>query len=303
MRSIARAGLAGAALLLAACTATSPAMTAVAAADDRDPYLWLEDVEGERALAWVRERNRVSEGELTRRADFAATRDQVLEILNSRERIPYVQRAGGMVYNLWTDEKNARGLLRRTTLADYRTPGPKWETVLDIDALGAAEKVSWVWGGMQCVPARIEADEDRCLVALSRGGSDAKVWREFDLKRKAFVDGGFALPEAKSDVTWIDRDTLYVGTDFGPGSMTASGYPRIVKRWNRGTPLAQATTVYEARADDVAASAAVDHSAGHETHVFERAPDFFRTESFVLRGGQLVRVDKPDLAVLHVDRG
>jgi len=302
MNSLARAAsFLLAALLAAACSSPNPTMIS-SNNDSADPYLWLEDVEGDRALTWVRERNRASEGEITHRPDFESTREQLLQILQSRERIPYVQRAGGQVYNLWTDEKNPRGLLRRTTLADYATRDPHWEPVLDVDALGAAEHVSWVWGGMQCVPASTEAQENRCLVSLSRGGSDAKVYREFDLDRKAFVDGGFTLPEAKSDVAWIDRDTIYVGTDFGAGSMTTSGYPRTFRRWQRGTPLAQAPTVFEVKAGDVAAGVSIEHSPGFETHLFERAIDFFRSENFVLRGDKLVRIDKPELAVLHLNR-
>jgi prolyl oligopeptidase len=299
MRSTFCAGVVAAAALATACT-TNPPMTPTPA--DPDPYLWLEEVGGERPLAWARERNAASEGELTGRADFNTTRDEVFQILNSRERIPYVQRAGGMVYNLWTDEANKRGLLRRTTLDDYRSARPRWEPVLDIDKLGEAEHVSWVWGGMNCVPARSEAEEDRCILGLSRGGSDAKVFREFDLKRKAFVEGGFALPEAKSELAWIDRDHVYVGTDFGPGSLTKSGYPRVFKRWERGTPLAHAATVFEAREDDVSAGVSIDHSPGFGTHVFSRAVDFFRSEDFVLRDGQLARIDKPELAVLHLQR-
>ncbi len=300
MMSLSRAGFVLATALLAACATTTPTMTTASA--DTDPYLWLEDVLGDRALAWVRERNALSEGELTRRPEFAATRDQVLEILDSRDRIPYVQRAGGMVYNLWTDEKNPRGLLRRTTLQDYRNAHPRWEPVLDVDELGRKESVSWVWGGMSCVPARTEAAEDRCMVGLSRGGSDAKVYREFDLASTSFVPGGFALPEAKSRLAWIDRDHLYVGTDFGPGTMTRSGYARLVKRWQRGTPLAQAVTVFEVQESDVAASVSIDHSPGFGTHVFERAIDFFGSESFVLQGGKAVRIDRPELASLYLER-
>lgn len=251
---------------------------AMSADDDTDPYLWLEDVQGERALAWVRERNAETLGELRARPDFEPTRQQLLSILNAKDRIPAVRRIGERLYNLWQDGTHKRGLWRRTTLAEYRQAAPTWETVLDLDALSAAENENWVWGGAACLGPAYR----RCLVSLSRGGADAVVVREFDLVDKAFVDGGFTLPEAKSDVTWIDLDTLYVGTDFGPGSMTASGYPRIVKRWRRGTPLASAAMVYEGRADDVAASVSVDRTPGFARTVFARALDFYRQQRFLL---------------------
>ena len=227
-----------AAWLLCAAAATLPslAMPAEATAPD-DPYLWLEDVQGDKALAWVRERNAETQKLLSAREDFAPTREKLLAVLNSQDRIPAVSRRGDWLYNLWQDADHKRGLWRRATLAEYRKPAPQWETVIDLDALGAAEKENWVWGGAEC----LGPDYRRCLVSLSRGGADAKVIREFDTVAKRFVDGGFALPEAKSDVAWIDADTLIVGTDFGPGSMTDSGYPRVLKRWKRGTPLAGAT--------------------------------------------------------------
>ncbi|MGZ5179445.1 MAG: prolyl oligopeptidase family serine peptidase [Ramlibacter sp.] len=259
-----------------------------------DPYLWLEAVEDPRALAWVREHNAVTETLLGAQPGFAADEARLLEILNSRDRIPYVRRIGAHVYNFWTDDAHPRGLWRRTTLADYRRAQPAWETVLDVDALGRAEGASWVWAGAIPVPSRTEAGIDRCLVQLSRGGSDAHVTREFDLATRRFVADGFTLPEAKSSCRWIDRDTLYVATDFGPGSMTASGYPRVIKRWRRGTPLAAAQTVFEARPEDVHADVWVEHLPGGRTrHFFTRAIDFYREEEFVLAEGGLQRIDKP----------
>ena len=175
----------------------------------------------------------------------------MLAILDSKERIPYVAKHGHYYYNFWRDEKNVRGLWRRTTLDEYRKPEPDWEVVLDLDKLAAQEKENWVWKGY----APLYPTYDRCLVFLSRGGADATVAREFDLATKAFVPDGFYLPEAKSDVSWRDRDTLYVGTDFGPGSLTTSGYPRIIKEWKRGTPLSQARQVFEGKPEDVSVSA------------------------------------------------
>ncbi|MBA4342154.1 MAG: S9 family peptidase [Methylibium sp.] len=255
-----------------------------------DPYLWLEDVQGERALNWVRERNASTQKQLQQQPEFGQLRGAILEVLNSRDRIPAISRRGDFVYNLWQDERNKRGLWRRTTLAEYRKPEPKWETVLDLDALGAAEKESWVFAGASCL-----APEYRhCLVSLSRGGADASVVREFDLVEKRFVKDGFALAEAKSQVDWIDKDTIYVGTDFGPGSLTDSGYVRVIKRWKRGTPLASATTVFEGESKDVAASVSVDKSRGFERTVFSRALDFYNTRHWLLQpDGKQLALDLP----------
>ena len=283
-----------AALALAAwttCTLALPGAYAAAAMTD-DPYLWLEDVSSARALDWARARNAETARALETRPDYPATYAKLLSIYNSRDRIPYVTRHGNWFYNVWQDENNKRGLVRRASLADFRKADVPWETVLDLDALGAAEKENWTWQGMQC----LGPENRRCLVSLARGGADATVVREFDSVAKRFVDTGdaFVLPEAKTDVVWIDADTLYVATDFGPGSLTDSGYPRIVKRWRRGTPLAEATTVFEGTAKDVAAGVSVDHTPGFGRTVFERVIDTRRTRRFLLRGSELVPIDVAD---------
>jgi prolyl oligopeptidase len=259
-----------------------------------DPYLWLEDVQGERALAWVRERNAESEALLQAQPGFEAMRSSIREVLDSREQIPYVSRRGDWLYNLWRDATHPRGLWRRTTLAEYRKPAPAWETVIDIDALGRTEGENWVWAGATC----LGPDHRRCLVSLSRGGADAHVVREFDTVTKAFVTHGFTLPESKSSVDWLDADTVFVGTDFGPGSLTDAGYPRVIKRWQRGQPLADAVTVFEAEPSDVLAYASVDHTPGYERVSLGRVVDFYNSKQFLLVGDQAVAVDKPDDAQL-----
>jgi len=259
-----------------------------------DPYLWLEDVQGERALAWVRERNARSEKLLQAQPGFEDLRGSIREVLDSREQIPYVARRGDWFYNLWRDAANPRGLWRRTTLAEYRKRAPAWETVIDVDALGKAEGENWVWAGAACLGPEYR----RCLVSLSRGGADARVVREFDTVAKTFVAGGFTLPEAKSSVDWLDADTVFVGTDFGPGSLTNAGYPRIVKRWKRGQPLTGAVTVFEARPGDVMAYASVDDTPGYERVTLGRVVDFYNSKQFLLEGDKGVPVDKPDDAQL-----
>jgi prolyl oligopeptidase len=265
-----------------------------------DPYLWLEDVTSDRALEWARERNHQSQGELEKVAQFAETRDRIRAILDSKDKLPYVTKRGSRYYNFWTDEKNKRGLLRRTTLGEFKKRQPKWETVLDIDALGAAEDENWVFKGMTCV----YPTEDRCLVSLSRGGADATVVRELDTRTKAFVAGGFELPEAKSRVAWIDRDTVYVGTDFGPGTMTTSGYPRQVKEWKRGTPLAEAQLVYEGEDTDLGVSAARSWDHGEAYDLVHRRTSFFAGEHYLRgAGGTLTKLAIPTDALPSVWNG
>lgn len=260
---------------------------------EMDPYLWLEEVDGVEARAWVDTRNREAEAALEGQAGFTPLRERLEAILDSSEKIPYVGVHGGPTgswcYNFWRDASHARGLWRRTTFEEYRKPMPQWETVIDLDALARSEDENWVWAGVSW----LEPHAERCLISLSRGGGDAHVVREFDLQARAFVPDGFTLPEAKSDVSWIDRDTLFVGTDFGPGSLTDSGYPRIVKQWKRGTPLAAATTVYEAAPDDLAASGMHDSTPGWERSFVQRQIDFYTSELFLRRGSELVAIAKP----------
>lgn len=281
------------ALLLALFTTTASMSTDQpdkTAPDD----LWLEDVQGERALAWVRERNAATEARVQSLPGYEERRQGILQVLDSNERIPAVHRIGAHLYNLWQDKANPRGLWRRTTLDEFRKPQPAWETVLDLDALGKAEGVNWVWGGAQC----LGPEHRRCLLQLSRGGADAKVVREFDLRDKRFVDGGFVTPEAKTDITWIDIDHVYIGSDFGAGSLTDAGYPRVIKRWRRGQPMADAVTVYEGQKTDVAVYAWFDRTPGFERTGFGRYTGFYDSQAVLLQDGRQVPLDKPSDASL-----
>lgn len=263
----------------------------------QDPHAWLEDVGGDAQLAWVRERNAVSEQALGGAA-HETLRAELQSILDSKERIPYVSRHGDHLYNFWRDAGHERGIWRRTTLLEYRKAAPQWETVIDLDALARDEHENWVWGGVTCLEPR----GTRCLVSLSRGGGDADVLREFDLVAGSFVEGGFVLPESKGGAAWIDHDTLFVATDFGPGSMTASGYPRIVKEWKRGTPLAAAQRVFEAGADDLSASARKDLTPGYEREFVTRQIGFYSSELFLREDGRLLKIDKPEDANAYAVR-
>jgi prolyl oligopeptidase len=263
-----------------------------------DNYLWLEEVGAERALDWVRERNAVAESELAGRPAYAALHARLKTILNSQERIPYAGKHGDFLYNFWRDAGHVRGIWRRTTLAQYHHSQPDWETVIDLDALAAQENENWVWAGASF----LEPTGELCMVSLSRGGGDAHVVREFDITSRSFVPEGFVLPEAKGGAAWIDRDTVFVATDFGPGSMTSSGYPRIVKEWRRGTPLAQARVVYQAGPLDLSASAHKDFTPGYERQFVERQIDFYSSELFLREDGKLVPVPKPQDANAYVVR-
>ncbi len=258
-----------------------------------DPYLWLEDVDGSTALDWVRARNAETAARLAGTTDFERMRGQMLEILDSEAKIPHVVRRGDRYFNFWRDATHPRGLWRRTTLDSFRTASPDWEILLDLDALAEAEGENWVWHGADC----LEPDFRRCLIALSRGGADAHVVREFDLETRSFVPDGFTLPEAKSRFGWKDADTIYVGTDFGPGSLTRSGYPRIVKSWRRGQALEEARTVYEGQEDDLAVDAFHDAFPGFERDFVARRIDFYTSQLFLLGDdGALTLIDVPEHA-------
>ncbi len=265
-----------------------------------DPLRWLEDVTGETALDWVTEHNTGALDALSGRAGFAELRDRLREVLDSDDRIPFVTRRGEYLYNFWQDAAKPRGLWRRTTLAEYRNAQPDWEVLLDIDELAEAEDENWVWQGASVLrPGGYRL----ALVQLSRGGADASVVREFDLDAKGFVEGGFALPEAKSDVGWIDADTIYVGTDFGEGSLTTSGYPRLAKQWRRGTPLSEAETVFEGKPEDVGVGAFRDPTEGYERDFVVRHVEFYRTELYLRAvGGELQRVAVPEDAIVDIHR-
>jgi prolyl oligopeptidase len=256
---------------------------------DEDPYLWLEDVDGDRALTWVREQNRTSVSEIESSAGFDKLRQRLLSIYESRERIPNISKYGRYYYNFWRDEARVRGVWRRTTLEEYRKSEPAWETILDLDQLAASEKENWVWKDADI----LEPSYDRALIFLSRGGADATVMREFDLDRKQFVGDGFKLSEAKSRVSWRNRDSLYVGTDFGAGSLTNSGYPRVVKEWQRGTAINDAKTVFEGKTEDVSVTATVVHDHGRIYEFISRGLTFFTSELWFHRGDQWLQIDKP----------
>ena len=265
-------------------------MTAATMAQaQEDPYQWLEDVSGEKSMAWVKEQNAPTQKAIESSPDFKPLYDRLLAIYTSRERIPAVTKRGAWLYNFWQDEKNPRGVWRRTTMAEYRKAEPAWETVLDLGKLSTDENEKWVFKGATF----LYPDYKRVLVSLSRGGADAVEVREFDVATKDWVKDGFRTPESKGGISWRDADTVYVARDFGPGSMTTSGYPRIVKEWKRGTPLSAAKTVFEGKVEDVSAGAMVVNEPGRKYELVYRSPDFWTSEQFLRRGDVWVKLDVP----------
>ncbi len=258
-----------------------------------DPFLWLEDVEGERALTWVRAQNERSLKQLTSDPRYEGFYQSTLAILEDKSRIPYGTQRGGWIYNFWQDDVNVRGLWRRTRPASYDSQTPQWETLLDLDALAKKEDRNWVWKGATCMLSPGE----RCMVRLSNGGKDASVLREFDLGKRDFVSDGFVIPEAKTDLVWQDRDTLVIATDWGPESLTASGYPFIVKEWKRGSALSAAREIYRGRREDVGVSPfLLEGGGGTQFLGINQADTFFTASIFAVTPKGVVRMTLPPKA-------
>ncbi|CAN5182684.1 prolyl oligopeptidase family protein [soil metagenome] len=257
-----------------------------------DPLQYLEEVDGARALDWVRAQNGRTLDQLTRDPRFDSLYRTALELAQDRDRLATGSLRAGFVYNFWQDADHVRGIWRRSPVAAYAAGKPAWDVLLDIDALARDDGRSWVFKGAAC-----EHKGDRCMVGLSDGGKDAVVSREFDIATRRFVDRGFMLPEAKSNVEWIDRDTLLVATDWGPHSLTESGYPFIVKRWKRGTPLSAAVEVLRGEPTDVALGPGVMYDEHDQAFVYvHRSETFYAGRYWRLLGSAVVPVTLPEKA-------
>jgi len=277
-------------LVLSACGRQDSAEQAPAYDFSHDSYIWLEEVEGNKALAWVEEQNDASLGYLESLPDFESLKERNLEIYNSDERIATPAMQGDYVYNFWRDEDNIRGRWRRMLLDDYVEGSEEWDLVLDLDKLAEGEDEDWVWKGAQCLRPQYR----RCLINLSRGGADAVVVREFDVETKAFVMDGFSIPEAKHRVSWIDENSVWVGSDFGAGSLTNSGYPRTARLWKRGEPIEEASEVFAGEQSDVAAGVYRTWDRDETYDVAYRTPSFFETLSYLYMGdGRFEHIDIP----------
>lgn len=243
-----------------------------------DPFLWLEDIDGERAITWVKKHNKRSLDILENQPLFDELYEANKRILNADDRIAYVSQMGRHLYNFWRDENHVRGIYRRTTLDSYKSKNPKWQTILDVDALAEKENENWVYKGINCR----QPEYDLCLVNLSRGGADATVVREFDLNTQSFVDNGFILSEAKNGLSWVDKDHLLVGTDFGDDTMTDSGYPKIIKLWQRGTDISEAKTIFTGNNSDVGVWPSTFYDNDTRYLMITQADSFYTSNSFLL---------------------
>src|SRR5437016_5437386 len=246
------------------------------AVTDDDPFLWLEEIEGARALAWVREQNARSLALLEGDPRYREMYREALAVVTAPDRIPYPSFLGDLLTNFWQDDAHVRGLWRTTSLASFAAAGPDWHTLLDVDALAAAEQHNWVFHGASVLPP----DYRRGLVKLSDGGKDAAEGREFDLATGRFVEHGFFLPEGKQSAVWLDKDSLIVARDWGPGTMTASGYPFVLKTLHRAMPLDAAVEIFRGTADDVSVGASVlrDPDGTVRGVLIDRQISFFEIE-------------------------
>src|SRR3984893_9438374 len=268
-------------------------------APDDDPYLWLEEIDGERALAWVEAQNSAT---LARFGDtrFAADRAPLAAIFDRPDNIPVIARRGAKVFNFWKDAEHPRGLWRATTLDSYRNKEPDWEILLDLDALSVKEREDWTWSGAATIPG----SHDRAILMLSRGGADAVVLREFDLASHEFVAGGFHLPEAKGGAAWLDRDALLLSSALGEGMATSSGYARTVRLWRRGSDPLTAPIIFETGADRMSVWADVDRDTEDERVWFARRLGFFDEIVWIGdRTGPKTRIDLPTDASGEGHRG
>jgi prolyl oligopeptidase len=262
------------------------------AAPDDDPYLWLEEIEGERALDFVEQQSKRTL-ERFGNAGFADDRDTLAAIYDRSDNIPYVSRRGGLLYNFWKDANNPRGLWRRTTLEEFRGPDPKWDILLDLDRLAAEEAEDWILGGVEALPG-----SNARILNLSRGGGDATVKREFDIGSRTFVPDGFTLPEAKGGAVkgaeWLDADTLLLSSAYGEGMATTSGYARTVRLWRRGTDVNRAPVIFETATDNISAFSSIDRTGASLRVWFVEWLDFFNYRLWLGdESGAKTRLDLP----------
>lgn len=268
-------------------------------APDDDPYLWLEETESPQALTWVEAQNAATLG-CFGDSRFAAGRDELKRIFDRPDNIPFPNRRGKKLFNPWQDAGHPRGLWRTTSFESFRSETPEWDVLIDLDALAAKEGEDWVWRDGVSLPGT----HDRAIVHLSRGGKDAVVLREFDLTTRQFVADGFNLPEARSHVDWLDRDTLLLMSALGLNMATRTGLPRTVRLWRRGTDPAQAPVLFETKEDYSAIWAYVDRDAPEERIWFFEKPGLIDVNSWIGdRTGPKIKIELPADAAPDEFRG
>ncbi|MGP5164070.1 prolyl oligopeptidase family serine peptidase [Arthrobacter rhombi] len=273
-------------------TSAAPLTGPTTDSDPDDSFSWLEDIHGAAAVDWVRKRNAATEDMLHDEA-YRSLESSVLSVLDAQDRIPMATKRGRYYYNFWRDASHPKGLWRRTTWQSYASEDPDWQILLDVDALAAAEGTDWVFAGAALLRPQEGGDYLRALLRLSPDGGDAVAVREFDLQAARFVPDGFSLPAGKSQVSWDGPDAWYVATDFGPGSLTRSGYARTVRRVHRGMDPGQAPEVFAVEASHVMAQVSVDQTPGYRHVTATDVVDFFNTSTSILREGQWVPVEVP----------
>ncbi|MAV83762.1 MAG: S9 family peptidase [Gammaproteobacteria bacterium] len=255
----------------------------------KDPYLWLEDVEGKEALQWVESQNELTKERYSQAETFDETYNYLLDDYNSVDRIPFPSIRGQYIYNFWRDKNNIRGIWRRTSLESYQNDAPEWETIIDVDLLANEENKNWVWRGANC----LGPDFKKCLVSLSDGGKDASVLREYDIETKTFVEDGFFAPEAKQYSDWINEDQVLIATDFGEGTLNESGYARQVRIWNRGDNLLSSEILFEGGYQDIFSFPFSEiRPDGNYFGVLE-GPTFFTKILHLYSNDKLIKVDLP----------
>ena len=280
---------------------TAP-LLGMAADEPADPLQWLEELDSPRAMEWVLAQNARTESELFD-ADFEAGRDAILRVLDATDRIPMVTKRGEHYYNFWRDAEHPKGLWQRTTWDSYQGENPQWEVLLDVDALAADDNVDWVFSGAQMLRPKPGTPYARALVKLSPDGGDQVRVREFDIATRAFVPGGFDLPIAKTNVSWLDADTLYVATEVGEGSLTRSSYARTVRKLSRSQELDQAPEIFAIDESHVLAYVSHDPTPGFERDVAHDVIDFYNSKTYLRRGDSWIQIEVPTDVGVSLHRG
>jgi len=256
-----------------------------------DKYLWLENIDGEKALEFVESQNKATIEELSNEKNYQDIYNKSLEISNSTERIAYPTIYGNYVYNFWKDKDHVRGIWRRSALDSYIAGNPDWETLLDIDELSKKDDIKWVYKGS----SGLYPDYYRFLVQLSKGGGDAVVTKEFDANKKQFIENEFSIDESKGSARYVDENTLIVATDFGKGTMTNSGYPKQVKLWKRGTQLKDAQLIYEGESTDAFMTSGYVLRDGNQAYTsIRRSLTTFSGQSMVWMNNKIIKLDFPE---------
>ncbi|MGH1365879.1 MAG: prolyl oligopeptidase family serine peptidase [Calditrichia bacterium] len=263
-------------------------------AQEQDPHQWLENVDDQKALSWVEEQNTKTLDVLMKQESYQPIYEKSLEIYNSADRIPTPSIYGNYIYNFWQDQQNERGIWRRTAKTTYMSGEPEWETLLDLDAMYSQDSIKWVFKGA----TGLSPDYNLFILSLSKGGGDAVVRREFNVEKKAFVEKGFEMPEAKGAASWIDKNTLLISSNFGEGTVTTSGYPRQVKIWKRGTPLESAKLIFTGNESDVGTWGFTVNKPNRTYTMLTQAITFYTSKTYAYENNQLIELAIPDDADL-----